>query len=79
MHRHKSFRSRVHKTGLIVRHNLRHYNFKAGKSKQNKSKQSRDIMCKRAADMMNIDITKYRVKKICNKTGIDPKIFHIYE
>ena len=79
MHRHKSFHSRVHKTSLIVKHNLMHITFKSGKHKQRESKQSRDIMCKRAAKMINIDITKYRLKRICNKGGIDPKVFNIYE
>ena len=77
MHKHRSFRSRVHKIGLIVKHNLRHYNFEY--DGRTSSLNRRDIMCKRAAKMINIDITKYRLKRICNKGGIDPKVFNIYE
>lgn len=63
MHKHRSFRSRVHKTGLIVKHNLRHYNFEY--DGRTSSLNRRDIMCKRAASFMKIDTTLYRHRRLC--------------
>lgn len=68
MHKHRSFRSRVHKTGLIVKHNLRHYNFEY--DGRTSSLNRRDIMRKRAANLLGLDTTVYKHRRLCEMLHI---------
>ena len=65
MHKHRRFCSSAHKVGITVKNKLRHYGLKSNPLN------NRDVMCKRAANLLGLDITMYRHKRLCAKLNID--------